>query len=265
MYNYIVELNGDRRIYCFNNIHGICEITKSSEKTILKNATDKFYVYKDSDDIKIVALNKKSQLVYMICRNNKWKQYVISQINENIKVEKIMVATNGINENLFYSAKVNGEMILVHCVLGNNALPNVIAKLYDKEFFLYNKCVYYSGETQIIGYQSFADSKPDRFMPCCEGVSPYIIDKKMVYKKNNDLFVNDEKICTDENIKMPVLVNDLVMWKNESHIFYAPLKTKKVARFIKSGVEPQILAVATADKCLYYYGTFINGKLKIFF
>lgn len=264
MYNYLVDLNGDKRLYFFNTIHGICEITKSAEKTVLKNATDKFYVYKDANDIKIVALNQKSQIIYMICRNNRWKQYVISKIKENIKVEKIMVATNGINENLFYSAKVNGEMVLVHCVLGNNAMPSVIAKLYDREFFLYNKCVYYSDENQIIGYQSFADSKPDRFVPCCEGESPYLIDKKIIYKKDKDIFINDEKICTDDNVKIPILVNDLLMWKSESNIHYSSLKTKKVGRFISSGIEPEIFAMATADKCIYYYGTFINGKLKTF-
>ena len=149
----------------------------------------------------------------MIYRNNEWKQYVISSIKKNIKIGKIMVASNGINENLFYSAKVNGEMVLVHCVLGNNAMPSVIAKLYDKEFFLFQKCVYYSDENGIIGYQSFADSKPDRFIACCEGESPYLIGKKMIYKKDKDIFVN-EKVPRSRRDGYPLVVDatDKIVW-----------------------------------------------------
>ena len=263
MYNYLVDFNGERRIYCFNPIHGIYEITKREEKTVLKNATDKFYVYKDGSDIKLVALNKNSQLVYMVCRDNKWQSYVITTLKRNIKVKKIMVATNGKNENLFYSAKVNGEMVLVHCVLGNNAMPSVIARLNDEEFFLSGKCVYYSNENQIIGYQSFADSKPDHFMLCCEGISPYLIGKKMVYKKDADIFVNDKKICSDENSQMPILLNDVLMWKNKSYIRYIS-EDNKIRQYISSGVEPEIFIKADENECIYYYGTLSNGKLNLF-
>lgn len=263
MYSYIVEIDGEQRIYYYNPMHGICEKTKRVERIVLKNATDKFFVYKDENVIKIVALNNKSQLVYMVFRNNLWHPYIISAIKKNIKVKKIMVSTNGKNENLFYSAKVNGEMVLVHCVLGNNAMPSVIAKLSGEEFFLFEKCVYYSNENQIIGYQSFADSKPDRFMPCCEGISPYIIGKKIIYKKGKDIFVNDKKICSDENAEMPIIVNNVLMWKNNSHIRYIS-EGNKIRQYILSGVEPDIFAKADVNECIYYYGTFSNRQLKIF-
>ena len=256
---YIVDLNGEERIYYCDAMQGICETTKFTEKTVLKNATDNFFVFKDKNLIKLVALNKKSQLVYMVCRDNEWKSYVITTLKKNIKVKKIMVASN----NLFYSAKVDDEMVLVHCVLGNDAMPSVIARLNDAEFFLFGKCVYYSNENQIIGYQSFADSKPDYFLPCCEGVSPYLIEKKIVYKKGEDIFVNDKNICSDKNAQMPIIVNDLLMWKNNSQIRYIS-EDNKIRQYISSGVEPDIIVKADANECIYYYGTFSNRKLKIF-
>lgn len=263
MYSYLVDLNGEERIYCFDAVQGICEKTKISEKNVLKDATDKFFVYTAENTVKMIALNKKSQLVYMIYKEHKWNSYVISTVKKNIEIKKIMVATNGKNENLFYSANVNGEMVLVHCVLGNNAMPSVIAKLCDEEFFLFRKCVYYSDENNIIGYQSFQDSKPDRFIPCCEGESPYLVDKKIVYKKDNDIFVNNKKICSDKNVKMPILVNGLLMWRNESYIRYIA-ENSKIRQYISSGIEPQIFVRADENECLYYYGTFSNGKLNIF-
>ena len=257
--HYLVDLNGEERIYYFDAMQGICETTKFTEKTVLKNATDNFFVFKDKNLIKLVALNKKSQLVYMVCRENKWKSYVITTLKKNIKVKKIMVASN----NLFYSAKVDDEMVLVHCVLGNNAMPSVIARLNAEVFFLFGKRVYYSNENQIIGYQSFADSKPDHFLPCCEGESPYLIEKKIVYKKGEDIFVNDKKICSDENAEMPIIVNGLLMWKNNSHIRYIS-EDNKIRQYISSGVEPDVFAKADVNECIYYYGTFSNRKLKIF-
>ena len=259
MYNYLVDFNDEEKIYYFDIMQGICEKTKFAEKTILRDATNNFFVYTDKNVIKLVALNKKSQLVYMICKDNTWNSYVIATMKKNIEIKKIMVSSN----NLFYSAKVNGEMVLVHCVLGNNAMPSIIANPCDEEFFLFKKCVYYSDKNKIIGYQSFADSKPDRFIPCCEGENPYLVDKKIIYKKDNDIFINNKKICSDKNVKMPILVNDLLMWKSENHIRYISEGTK-IRQYISSGIEPEILVKATANECLYYYGTFSKGKLNIF-
>lgn len=266
MYSYLVDLNGEQRIYYFDAMQGICEATKITQKTVLKDATDKFFVYKDKNIIKLVAVNKKSQIVYMIYKENKWNSYIISTVKKNIEIKKIMVATNGKNDNLFYSAKVNGEMVLVHCVLGNNAMPSLIAKLNNEEFFLFKKCVYYSDENKIIGYQSFTDSKPDRFIPCCEGESPYLIEKKMIYKKDNDIFVNNKKICSDKNVKMPIIVKDLLMWESESYIRYTSLISENsgIRQYISSGIEPLIFVKSDPTECLYYYGTLSNGKPKIF-
>ena len=241
MYNYIVKTDDGARIYYYKPVLGICEVSGNLENIILKDATDKFFVYRDKDAIKAVVLNNKAQLLYMTYKKGEWKSYVIATIKKDIKIEKIMVGTNG-----------------------NNAMPSVIAKLYDKEFFLFGKSVYYSNENLIIGYQSFADSKPDRFIPCYEGECTYVIDKKIVYKKDNDIFINEKKICSDKNIKMPVLVKDLLMWKAGSYIRYIPLSTGKIRQFVSSGVEPEIFVLAAANECFYYYGTFSHGKLKLF-
>lgn len=272
MYNYITDINRTEKIYYCKPSVGLCERTKGCERVVIKNATDKFYVYADKDAVKTVALNKNSELIYSICRNNCREEYVISKLNEDICIKKIMVGNNGKNENLFYSAKIHGETVLVHCVLGNNAMPAVVAKLFDEDFFLFEKSVWYSGENRIIGCQSYADSKPDRFVPCCEGTSPYLIDnngKKLVYLNNNSVFVNEKKYCTDKKAQKPILNTDdenLLMWRSGDYVRSIRIdeKNSRVSRYISDGTKPQIFVKAYPDKCYYRYGINSDGKYKLY-
>lgn len=259
LYNYIVN----DKIYSYKSRLGICEHTKGTENVILKNATDKFFVYGDKNKIKLVSYNKNHELIYMVNSRNVWNSYVIATLNKDIEVKKIMVASNGKNENLFYSARLKGETVLVHCVLGNNAMPSVIGKMINDEFYVYKKSVYFTNGNGIIGYCDFSDSKPEIFNACFEGELSYVTKGKIVYKKGDDIFINDKKCCSDKNAEIPIVVNDILMWKSGSYIRYIS-DNEKVRQYVSGGVEPQIFVISDAYECIYHYGTFSNGNLKLF-
>ena len=259
MYNYIV----DDKIYSYKERFGICEYIKGKVNVILKDATDKFFVYGDKDKIKLVSYNKNRELIYMLNNKNVWNSYTIATLNKDIDVKKIMVASNSKNENLFYSAKLKGETLLVHCVLGNNAMPSVIGKMKNEEFFTHKNSVYFTNGNGILGYCDFSDSKPEIFTACFEGELSYVTDGKIVYKKGDDIFINDKKYCSDKNAMMPIMVNDVMMWKCKNYVRYLA-ENEKIRQYVSSGAEPQIFIVSNENECIYRYGTFSNGSLKLF-
>ena len=259
MYSYIVN----DKIYSYKSRMGICENIKGKVNVILKDATDKFFVYRDENVIKLVSYNKNRELIYMVNNKNVWNSYTIATLNKDINVKKIMVASNGRNENLFYSARLKGETVLVHCVLGNNAMPSVIGKMKNEEFFVHKNSVYFTNGNGFLGYCDFSDSKPEIFTACFEGELSYVAEGKIVYKKGDDIFVNDKKYCSDKAAEMPIIVNDILMWRHKSYVRYLAAN-EKIRQYVSSGVEPEIFVVSDTNECLYYYGTFLNGNLKLF-
>ena len=63
---------------------GICEIIKGKENVILKNSTDRFFVYGN----KIISYNKEHKLNYMVYSQNKWNSYTIATLNKDIELKK---------------------------------------------------------------------------------------------------------------------------------------------------------------------------------
>ena len=242
---------------------GICENVKGKVNVILKDTTDKFFVYQDENMVKLVSCNKNNELIYMVNNKNVWNSYTIATLNKDIAVKKIMVASNGKNENLFYSARLKAETVLVHCVLGNNAMPSVIGKLKNEEFYIHKNSVYFTNSNEILGYCDFLDSKPDVFTACYEGELSYVAGDKVVYKKGDDIFVNEKKYASDKHAIMPIIVNDILMWKHKTYVRYLA-DNQKIRQYLSSGAEPQIFVISDANECVYCYGTFTNGNLKLF-
>ena len=238
---------------------GICEIIKGKENVILKNSTDRFFVYGN----KIISYNKEHKLNYMVYSQNKWNSYTIATLNKDIELKKIMVASNGKNENLFFSASIKGENSLIHCVLGDNAMPCVIGRIKGEEFFVYKNMVYFTNDNEIIGCCDFSDSNPEEFTACFEGELTYVEDGKIVYKKGDDIFINDRKWASDKNAQTPIVINNILMWKSGSHIRYIS-KNGKMKKYVSNGIEPEIFIISDKNKCVYRYGFFSGGRLKLF-
>ena len=135
MYEYIVNSESRRMIFFSKAYEGICVRVEKpggweKSKSICPEGGETFFAYADTNSIiHLITVSKNNQLIYMVCKNGEWRKFMICNINENIRVRKIMIGTSDIGENLFYSAEYFGECILVHCVLGNRAMPSTIDKV----------------------------------------------------------------------------------------------------------------------------------------
>ncbi len=281
MHKYIIDINGNKRIFFLQQYEGICEKSQKAggwteRKNICQEGCENFFVYSDKNNmIHLVTVTKNNRLIYMICKNNEWKKFYINKINEDIHIKKIMIGASKTGKSLFYSALYKDEYILVHCILGNKALPQTIDRIYDENFFLYNNKVYYSNSDKIIGYQDFSDGKPDKFYQIYAGEMPYIkkINGKeyLIYKKDSDIFVNNNAVAMDENAVFPIIINSgdniYVMWKNSDFIRYVLYDEnnlyKQPIRHIASGLKPTVFTNSDGSNCSCFFGTFSDNKLKI--
>lgn len=280
--NYLVNDNGERQIYYFKQYEGICMLSlnfKGSrrEKIICRDGTENFFVYRGNDGvIHIITVSKDSKLVYMIKKGDNLKRYEIGTVKTDIKIKKVMIGINNMGQSLFYSALYRGEYILVHCMLGDNAMPAAVDNLKDENFFVHKTNVYYTNADGIMGYKSFADGKPMQFVYCGEGTMPYVCDLHnnflLVYKKDSDICVNGKVYCTDRDAQFPIITDSncgsVLLWKNGDYIKAVPYDNnvaKKTVRSSAYGVQPISFAMSDGVRCNYYYGVLTKDNMKIFY
>lgn len=279
--NYLVNDSGEKQIYYFKQYEGICMLSLETkggrEKRICSDGTESFFVYRSNDGVThLITVSKDSKLVYMVKKENDWRRYEIGIVKPDIKVKKIMIGVNSMGQSMFYSALYHGEYILVHCILGDNAMPATVDNLKDENFFVHKTNVYYTNSNGIMGYKSFADGKPMQFVYCGEGTMPYADDLKnnflLVYKKEEEICVNGKTYCSDRDAQYPIITDSeqgsILLWKNGDYIKAIPYGNdfvKRTARSSAYGARPMMFAMSDGIRCNYYYGVLSGEKLKIFY
>lgn len=275
MNRYIVNSKTGRKIFFSKPYEGICEICEKpggwgEERNICNEAGEKFCLGIDNRNfVHMVALSKKNQLIYIKGKNGAWQTAVITQNMHQIGEIRLSVSEQ--RKNMFYSVLYEGEWILVHCVLGNGARPQKIARLYNESFYVFEDRVYFSDSEENLCYMDFSDGKPNNVVRICSGTMPYITRYAskiyIAYKNNNALFINDEKFVTDMNAEGPIIVKKdegfMLMWRSGDFIRYADCENKKV-RHIATGVQPDIIICATPSGNDSFYGNFTNNMLKVY-
>jgi|GEM_PF-4543261 len=279
---YLVNGNGNGQVYFYKSYEGICVLNLKEgrgerERVICREGSENFFVYRSGDGtIHLITEDSASRLIYMLCRNNEWHSYDIGGINADIKIKKMMIGKNKLGQSLFYSAVYHGEYILVHCILGDNAMPSTIDKLAGEDFFIYKMRVYYTNEKGIMGYQSFADGKPSQFVYCGEGEMPYVCSLNgktaLAYKKGKELLVNGRVYAEDIDSERPVICRSgersMLVWKSRDYIRAIPCEKEEMNRTVQSsayGTRPELFVMSDGIVCSCYYGVFSGRRLKMFY
>lgn len=276
-------INGDTgaQLFFYKNYEGICALNlreghSERERVICHDGGANFFVYQSGDGaIQLITESASSGLIYMLCRNNEWHRYDIGGINADLKVKKIMIGANKLGQSLFYSALYHGEYILVHCVLGDNAMPSTVDKLFSEDFFIYNMRVYYTNEKGIMGYQSFADGKPLQFVYCGEGEMPYACNVNgknyLTYKKGASIIVNGRVYAEDIASEYPVICKNadktMLVWKSRDFIRAVPIENEEMSRTVQSsayGTRPELFVMSDGIACKCFYAVFSAHRLKMF-
>ncbi len=282
MYKFLIKTKDKKKIFIYKPYEGICEVNEkaggmSGPRCICKEGSEVFFVYKDNEGvIHLITVDKKNRFIYMNCKDEEWHQYVICSINENMIVKKVMIGMSRIGQNLFYSAEYQQEHILVHCVLGNHAMPSTIDKMNCESFFVNRNKVYYSNADGILGCRDFSDGKPDDFVKIARGRMPYILNinnkEYIVYKNGDQIYVNAQACAKDAAAEHPIIVNNkgmlTLMWQDRDFVKYLPYEEKyfniKPMKYISNGIKPSIYVYSNGTNCREYMGIYTNNKLKVF-
>lgn len=278
MKNYIILRNNVQEHFFVNKTDEIVFHIKDNSvsfTTVQSNANGDFGLFFDErNNIHIVHSDRTNNIIYTLIKNSNISHHTLLSAKSNLSLSDFSLQMHHGILNLFYIAETGGELFLIHCVLGNNALPSVISKISDKNYFLHEGRIYFSDSDTNLGYCDFSDGKPSNFVPLFKNShSPYLCgengDRHITWRCGDDIVLDGSPIITDKNAETPIILNGdnpMLMWKSNNMINYININepTSSPMRFVSTGKSPQLFCVQNHDYFTYFYGTFTDGKVSIF-
>lgn len=282
--NYLIKNGIGGEFYFSKPYEGICMKRcdangKFGEHTqIIPLGKEPFSVLKTPDTcVHVLCLNGQNQLIYAKKRNNIWKKHRICSLNPDITILKMQLYTVGGRLNLLYSAQINGEILLIHCILTGNAKPSCVSKLSNYSFCVFGNRVFYTAKNGILGFTSLDDEKPEFFNKLySDAHSPVLWDfggkENLAFIHDSQLYIDGKEIVCDENIREPVFVKGsdrlYLMWKSSSFIRYISsfnggVTWSEPMRFISTGEMPNIYSLQNDDDFSFYYGYERSSRLTL--
>lgn len=276
---YLTFDRNDKMMYYYKPYMGICSVRLSDaskrEEIICEKGTDRMFVHSDCSGTAHIlsAVKENTGFIYTQISGGIKRSCELGGINGEISIQKVMLGANRIGMSIFYSAVYNGEYILVHCMLGDNAMPETVDKLKNEHFFLNNMKVYYTNENGILGSRDFSDGKPGQLVYNSEGIMPYVRningEKLTAYIHNGGVYVNGRRLADDKAAEAPVICSEngrnAIVWKSGMHI-KAMLSGRNDKVFTAAfGGEPELFVMSSGNNCRYCYGSCVNNDIRVFY
>lgn len=248
-----------------NGKRGILE----GEECIAEDVKGAFWVYRDSSEVEhILHVDSENRMIYTTIKGEEKHNFVISSINSEINVFEIRIYSVSGRQNLLYSAAYNDEILLVHCILGNNAKPQTVNKLLTPHFWVYNNKVYYTDKEGRVCFSDLSDEKPDTYEIVSEAgrdVSAYDMcgEDVIIFIDNSRLYINGKEIIYDSRMEMPTLSISggvwYLMWRSGGYVRYMTSDNGGKSwsgpmRFMASGAEIRLFYEQKNDNIHLYYG-----------
>lgn len=282
--NYLIKNGIGGEYYFLKPYEGVCMKRcdangKFGEHSqIVPLGKEPFSVLKTIDSrVHIICPDGQNRLIYAARQNNIWKKYTLCSLNPDITVLNIRLYTICGRLNLLYSARINGEILLIHCILAGNAKPSTVAKLSSPYFFLFGEKVFYTAKNGALGYTELHDEKPEFFNKLEDGATFPVLwefsgKENMAFVRDSRLFVNNKEILFDEKMEHPVFVKGkdrlYLMWQSGSFIRYISsfnggITWSEPMRFISTGILPRIYSLQNGDDFSFYYGYERTSRLNL--
>lgn len=276
---YLTFDNNDKIMYYYKPYVGICAVRLNGgakrEDILSTKGTDKLFVNMDNSGVThiITSVKENTGFTYMQINSGVRRSCELGGINGEISIKRVMLGANKIGQSIFYSAAYKGEYILVHCLLGDNAMPETVDKLKNEHFFLHGMKVYYTNENGILGSRDFSDGKPGQLVYNSEGEMPYVRtvgDERLItYIHDGGVYANGCRIADDREAEQPVVCSEknksIVVWKSGMHIRAAYPDNGNKVLTAASGGNPEMLVMSNGVDCRYYYGSVLNGEIRTFY
>ncbi len=282
--DYIIKHKDTLKHYFSLPNEGLCVRTKrlniwQNRKTVYQDCKNVFSVFCDAKDIiHAICINSQNEIIYLVFKNSEWKHYRVTRLNEKMKVLDIKIAKTRIGLNLIYSVQFEEKIILIHCVLGDNAMPNNLDTLASPDFFIFKERVYYTNNEGVLGYRSFSDGRPDRFNKLVkDALMPHLLEVEntdmLVYKKDGQIYFQNRPVHRESNAQNPTLAeNDsqlLLMWQNGDFVRYIMSSDlgkswSGVVQFVSPGRKSNIYHAIHNEEIFRYFGNQGEHELNIF-
>lgn len=279
MKDYLVSSSGRVHHYFFRKNEGICvcEVNaalRTEHRVVHKTDSEVFCALGgDNGIIHIISADSTGNITYIIFRSEVYRSYLISKPIKRTDIRRLEIFFAGGRLNMAYSAEIEGELQLVHCVLGNNAKPHTVDKLSGEEFFVGDEGIYYVNADGAMGFCEASDGIPGSFEPICEGASvPYIYEGHTVYKRDGGIYFDGKRVYEEQYAEAPILIKNenqlLIMWQTGDFVRYiaSPDGTSwsNSMQYISPGRKPTLFAVSRGGRSSRLYGYYSSRELHIF-
>lgn len=280
MTNFLCVINNETHHYFYDNTRGICRrICRGGIwgvcDTVYREGADGFGVYADhGGNVHLLCTNKTHEMIYLLCKNNTWHQCTITKNRAEVTPLTFRIGTAQGRLQLFCSARYQESIILIHAVLGVNAMPATIDTLQSDDYVLHGTKVYYTNADGVFGYQDFSDGKPAQFIPLYqEGVQGYVCDDGIVWLNNHMLMLGENEVYEDTYGQYPILLRSgdklMLMWQSNEFVRYMTSADNGSTwngpmRFVSTGHEVQRYLLQNGDEHSCLYGTHTDRELRIF-
>ncbi len=285
MNNYILKQDEKTSHFLHIPNQGLAVRTKhlnlwQNHKIILPDSSGVFAVFKDDNDsgINIVSINKKNEIIYMLLKDSSQKAITLTTLKEGMTVEDIALFKTQIGLNIIYTARYQGRLLLIHCVLGNNAMPDPIDELSSGAFSVHNSSVYYTNSGGVLGYKNLSDGKADIFNSITpDATAPYLYNYGgkdfLTYLKDGKIYLQNRPVASDPAAKNPLITEEggviFVMWQSGDFLRYVSSQNRgetfsSTMQYVSPGKIPSLICAINGRFINRYFATISPRDIHIY-
>lgn len=229
---------------------------------ILRGAHEGFGLYTDGKTVHIVTATDAGEMIYITGDDKSWRRFILKKLGQDFHILTIKLYPVRGRLNMLYTVSVKDEILLMHCILGNNAKPNTVSKLLTDDFFISNMRVYYAMPDGRTGFCELADEKPELFIRIADNCGvPYVFGGHMAYISNGKIYFDSRELCCDEEAERLIITESdarlFAAWKSGDFVRYLPADARSAQPhcIINPAREAKLYAVWRDDNLEYFYGS----------
>lgn len=274
--DYIIGENGSRQYWFCRPNEGICfrhlrsDGEPGEKRCVLGGSFGAFGIWPDGEAVHIVAASADGKMIYAKYEKGEAERIILTAVPDGAEIAKLSLYPVRGRLNMLFSLRSGGEIFLMHCVLGNNALPHTVSKLLCADFFVDGMRVYYTRPDGAAGFSELADERPEIFVRTANCASaPYVIDGHIVYLSDGKIYFDKQEIFKDAAAERPIAVEVaseyFVMWQSGATVRYMPAGGgKKPSGIINPSCEPRIFEFISPLCRRYFYGACPDGRIVFY-
>ncbi|MBS7297987.1 MAG: hypothetical protein KIG65_02775 [Eubacteriales bacterium] len=274
--NYLIKENGILTHYFYKCGEGLVKRAKrgsswQESEVILKDATCVFGIYPDDNCVHIVTQTTENELMYIINTAHRKRKFILQKLSPECNIIKLFIYSIRNRLNMLYSVKHGDDILLMHCILTDNARPNTVAKLKDGHFFVISERVYYSIPDGSCGFSELSDEKPAFYIRIAQNCSvPYLHRGHIAYQSNGKIYFDNRELCKDSDAEGVIITEYssrlFVVWQSNGYLRYMPADSpsNRPHAVIKPPAAAELYGIWHNEECHYFYGNHTGSDLTLY-